>query len=499
MTNDYINDDRLRRWHAQARQIGARTAAAVPIRRHGSCIGALLFYLDQPNALDDEIIGLLERMAENVSFALDNFERERARDRTARMFAALTATNEAILRARSADEMFEMVCRAAVDQGKLLGTAIFMAEAGSSWFELAAHTSVFPEVTAKLRFSWDPAIPEGHGMGGTAFRTGKPCISDDVPNDPRARPWLPLVQASGLTACGVFPLFAGADPVGVIYFFFGSGVDQLDDEMSKLMGRIAENISFGLEMFEREANRRLAEEQKERLTRMFAALGAANEAILRARTREELCALVCEAAVLGDASLSDHIWLVEPDGTSFRVVAAGGLGKDTAIGMRMPLSSPESESHSLSEIAFKSGRTSLSNDYTADPRLTRFRDRVRKLGVRSAVVVPLCKDGAPFGLLLVQSSHAGAFTPELVNLIQRLADNVSFAFANFDHFDEKARADQQNRISRDPRQPDQSAQSRNVQPAPGFLDRGRATPRSAICRAVHRSRPVQDHQQFAGP
>jgi GAF domain-containing protein len=272
VTNDYINDDRLRRWHAAARRIGARSAAAVPIRRHRSCIGALLFYLGRPNAIDDETIGLLEKMAENVSFALDNFERERARKRVASMFAALTATNEAILRSKCVDEMFDMVCHAAVDQGKLLGAAIFVDQPGSSWLKLAAHTSAFPEVTEKLRFSSDPAIPEGQGMGGTAYRTGKPCISDDVPNDPRSQPWLPLVQASGLTACGVFPLFAGAGPVGVIYFFLGSGNGQLDQEASKLMGRISENISFGLEVFAREADRRRAGEQKERLTRMYVAL-----------------------------------------------------------------------------------------------------------------------------------------------------------------------------------------------------------------------------------
>ena len=443
VTNDYINDPSLRRWHQAARRIGARSAAAVPIRKSGSCVGALLFFYDQPNALSDEIIGLLESMAENVSFALDNFERERARERIARLFAALTATNEAILRSQSVSEMFQMVCHAAVDQGKLLGTAIFTLPDGSSWLELAAHTSARPEVTAKLRFSSDPAIPEGQGMGGTAFRTGLPCISDDVPNDPRSRPWLPLVKATGLTACGVFPLFAGARTVGVIYFFFGSGVSQLDEEMSKLMGRIAENISFGLGVFEREANRRLAEEQKARLTRMFAALGAANEAIIWAKTREELCDLVCKAAVLGETAMRNHISFVEPGGAFLRVVAVGGPGEESALGLQTPLSSSGAESQSLSEIAFKSGRPSVSNDYMADPRLTRFRGRLQELGMRSAVAFPLIKGGNAFGVLIVHSTQIGTFTPELIDLLQRLADNVSFALANFDHAEEKARADRQ--------------------------------------------------------
>jgi len=443
VTNDYINDHRLRRWHVEARRIGARSAAAVPIKRRGACVGALLFYLDQPNSLSTETIGLLESMAENVSFALDNFDRERARERIARLFAALTATNEAILRAQSVSDMFQMVCHAAVDQGKLLGTAIFTLEDGSSWFTLAAETSAFPDTVAKLRFSSDPAIPEGRGMGGTVFQTGKPCISDDVPNDPRSRPWLPLVKESGLTACGVFPLFAGAKSVGVIYFFFGSGVGQLDEEMSKLMGRISENISFGLGVFEREANRRLAEKQKERLTRMLAALSATNEAIMRAKTREELCELVCEAAVLGGTFKSTTMAFAEPDGKFLRIVTAAGSDKGATEGLLIPIEASDSEGTSLSELAFKMSQCCISNDYLNDRRLTRFRERFRGNGTFSAATFPLFRSHQLAGILAFHSSEPGAFTPELIELLQRLADNVSFALGNFDRADEKAKADRQ--------------------------------------------------------
>ena len=443
VTNDYINDDRLQRWHLLAIRIGARSAAAIPVKRRGSCVGALLFYLDQPNSLSQETIGLLESMAENVSFALDNFERERARERIARMFAALTATNEAILRAQSVNDMFQMVCHAAVDQGKLLGTAIFTVEDGSSWFKLAAQTSAFPDVTSKLRFSSDPTIPEGQGLEGAVFRTGKPCISDDVPNDPRSRPWLLPAKASGLTACGVFPLFAGARTVGVICFFFGSGVGQLDEEMSKLMGRISENISFGLGVFEREDNRRLAEKQKDRLTRMFAALSATNEAIMRAKTREELCELVCEAAVLGGTFKSTMISFAEPGRRFLRVFTAAGSERGVLEGVQIPVDVPDAIASSLHERAFKSMQPCISNDYLNDPRLTLFKERFRGNGTLSAASFPLFKDAEPAGILVFHCSEVGAFTPELIELLQRLADNVSFALGNFDRADEKAKADLQ--------------------------------------------------------
>jgi diguanylate cyclase (GGDEF)-like protein len=443
VTNDYINDDRLRRWHVQASRIGARSAAAVPIKRHGFCIGALLFYLDQPNSLGNETIGLLESMAENVSFALDNFERERARERVARMFAALTATNEAILRAQSANEMFQMVCDAAVDHGKLLGAAIFTPESESSWLKLAAQRSAFPENTAKFRFSSDPTIPEGRGMGDTVFRTGEPCICNDVPNDPRTRPWLPLIKESGLAACGVFPLFTGSKAAGVMYFFFGSGIGQLDEEMSKLMGRLSENISFGLEVFEREVNRRTAEEQKHRLTRMFAALSATNEAIMRAKTREELCELVCEAAVLGGTFKSTMISFAEPGRRFLRVAIAAGSERGVTEGMQIPVDVPDAIETSLHERAFKSKQPCISNDYLNDPRLTLFKERFQGNGTLSAASFPLFKDAEPIGILAFHCGEVGAFTPELIELLLRLAENVSFALGNFDRADEKARADQQ--------------------------------------------------------
>jgi hypothetical protein len=48
---------RSRSLHAQirlAKNQGARSAEAVPMKRHGPSVGALLFDLDQPNALGNK-------------------------------------------------------------------------------------------------------------------------------------------------------------------------------------------------------------------------------------------------------------------------------------------------------------------------------------------------------------------------------------------------------------------------------------------------------------
>ena len=74
--------------------------------------------------------------------------------------------------------------------------------------------------------------------------------------------------------------------------------------------------------------------------------------------------------------------------------------------------------------------------------MTHFRDRLRQLGTRSVASFPFIKNGQPIGQFAFQSGELGAFTPELIDLLQRLTDNVSFALANFDRADEKKQADE---------------------------------------------------------
>ena len=75
VSNDFLNDERLRPWHEDGKRFGLGAAAAVPIISNGSSVGILLFYHSDPGSLDDQVIGLMDRIADNISFALENFDR----------------------------------------------------------------------------------------------------------------------------------------------------------------------------------------------------------------------------------------------------------------------------------------------------------------------------------------------------------------------------------------------------------------------------------------
>jgi len=82
-------------------------------------------------------------------------DRQRAMRRLNRMFGAISATNEAILRAKTEEELYERVCSAAVNSGKSAATVVLLAQPGSIWLEPVAGTGDIVEQIKQARHSID--------------------------------------------------------------------------------------------------------------------------------------------------------------------------------------------------------------------------------------------------------------------------------------------------------------------------------------------------------
>jgi len=101
------------------------------------------------------------------------------------MFAALSETNEAIMRARTRAELFHLVCGAAVHGGEICRRSDWP---GAAWLRFSSDCSEGRTRRArarKLRNWRSHGVPEGRGVSGTAFRTRAPCISNDYLADER--------------------------------------------------------------------------------------------------------------------------------------------------------------------------------------------------------------------------------------------------------------------------------------------------------------------------
>jgi diguanylate cyclase (GGDEF)-like protein/PAS domain S-box-containing protein len=87
--NDFFADPVTQPWRDRAERSGLRSAAVFPIRRGGRPIGVLILYDAEPGVFDAELVALLEEMAVDISFALDNFDREAALAESGERFRSL--------------------------------------------------------------------------------------------------------------------------------------------------------------------------------------------------------------------------------------------------------------------------------------------------------------------------------------------------------------------------------------------------------------------------
>ncbi len=74
--NDFLHDPQTLPWRDRAAPFGIASAAAFPIEKAGRVWGALTIYSDEVERFGGEDVKLLEKVAGDIGFALDNLDRE---------------------------------------------------------------------------------------------------------------------------------------------------------------------------------------------------------------------------------------------------------------------------------------------------------------------------------------------------------------------------------------------------------------------------------------
>ena len=76
---DFQHDPRAAPWHARGARFGLDSVASLPLRQNGAVLGVIVMYGVSTDSFDEATRSLLEQMAADISFALDNFAHEAAR------------------------------------------------------------------------------------------------------------------------------------------------------------------------------------------------------------------------------------------------------------------------------------------------------------------------------------------------------------------------------------------------------------------------------------
>ena len=361
--------------------------------------------------------------------------------RVSQMYAALSAANEASAQLGDERNLYQRICDIVVQYGGMRLASVRLRRPGTHWLDTCAYAGEAAGYLPDARISLDPSLPEGRGLGGPALRENRTIVCNDFVSEPRLAPWHAGARRFGFASVACVPLRRAGSPVALLALY-ATATDHFDPELVTLVERMAANVGHALDRLEAERRMRESEARFRSLANLHAASSSANEAILRAASPAELLSRACEIAVAsGNFVLGTGFLFDQASGQLMRVAKSGPAAA-------YPLTeSPIYDS--LVAAAWQSREVMVSNDYQSDPRTLRRRQHPypypHRLG--AGAVWPLFVDGEPVGVFSLLHAEKNAFSEEMTLLLQRLADNMSFALANFAHEELRRKAEKELRES----------------------------------------------------
>ncbi len=208
---------------------------------------ALLFTLTRAT------YGAIERRSGDLRSAREQLERLN------RLYGARRRINQAVVLSSGRQELFEGACRTLVEDGGFRMVWIAWHQPETQQLVPMAGFGEGSDYARQVKVYADDR-PEGRGPSGVAFRQGRPYISQDAIADPATRPWRSKAIEQGYRSCAAFPLRTGEVVSGVLNVYAGE-IGYFQDREVAMLEEVARDLAYGLDNFEREAQRLAAEEQ----------------------------------------------------------------------------------------------------------------------------------------------------------------------------------------------------------------------------------------------
>lgn len=244
----------------------------------------------------NRLTGTLEWFANDPEYSsvVISFFDTTERDRLARVVDAISAGDRALLMSEDEDELLREVCRIIVDDGGyMVAWAGFAEDGPERRIVPVARWGADDEYVSSIVVRWDDS-ERGRGPSGTAVRTGRPVVVQDVRGDDRLAPWRDDAVRRGVAAIASVPL-VGEGFRGVLTVQSGREGAFEPTEM-ELLERFASNLSVGLVALR-------ARERQEETRRSLEALVRAKDEFLATvahELRTPLTSIVGFAEVLRD-------------------------------------------------------------------------------------------------------------------------------------------------------------------------------------------------------
>ncbi|MER8849840.1 GAF domain-containing protein [Mesorhizobium australicum] len=422
-----------------AQRLGFRAILATPLLQEEKAIGALMIRRIEARPFSDSQIGLLKTFANQAVIAIGNVRLfEEVQARTAELGEALqqqTATADVLkVISRSAFNL-QSVLQTLIDSAvRLCGaktSGIFMRE--GDVFRLAAGYDQAPEYRAYEDANPSP-ISRQSWVGRTALDKAVVHIPDVTKDTEHGLPEAP--RLGGYSAVLCVPLMREGSVIGV-FAMTRPEPGPFTDSQIELVQTFADQAVIAIE------NVRLFEEVQQRTREATEALEyqTATSDVLSVISRSptdgqpvfnmiaQSAARLCEA---------QFCFVYRFDGELLHFVAHHGITEESVEIVRNTFPVAPTRG-SAAERAILYLDVAQIPDLTLDSEFTH-RAAAAFSGLRSAVAVPMLREGRPIGCIAVGRAETGFLAAKQVELLKTFADQAVIAIENVRLFDEvKAR------------------------------------------------------------
>ena len=409
-----------------SRAAGTRTMAGTPLRREGKAIGVMIVYLNRLAPFTDEELALQQSFADQAAIAIEN---SRLFNETKAALERQTASAN-ILKAIAASPtdvtpVLNAIVESACELCQAVDAVVFLKDGDRLSYK--AHHGPIPVVFDENRSISRDYLAGRSVIDKVPIRV-RDIFSEEGAEFPVSRE---LSRSGGIRSILGVPLLRENECIGTI-LLRRTEVHPFSDKHIAFLQTYADQAVIAIE------NVRLFDEVQARTRDLTEALTlqTATADVLKVISRSAfdlqkvLDTLAESAAHLCEA---DIVIIHRRIGEGFRGAASFGL--------------PEEHHRAVIEIDHQPGRGSLGarvllenapvliDDADSDPEYT-FGAFQRRLGMRSMLGVPLSREGAAIGLLLIFRKRVEPFTQRHVDLATTFADQAVIAIENVRLFDE---------------------------------------------------------------
>ncbi|MCM8759437.1 MAG: PAS domain S-box protein [Candidatus Omnitrophica bacterium] len=188
------------------------------------------------------------------------------------MYSMLYQVNQAIVRAKTTEQLFKDICEIACNEGKFVLAWIGMVDYEKKIVFPVAGSKKNKDYYKDLVISLNPQVPEGKGPTARAVRTGRLCVCNDFLSDGRMKAWWDKAKEYGFCSSACVPIKVSRKIIGALNLY-SDQKEFFSDEIKKLLIEVSSDIGLCIEKLNAEKIRKNAEkslrENEEHLRGLF--------------------------------------------------------------------------------------------------------------------------------------------------------------------------------------------------------------------------------------